>query len=59
MRKNWIQTGTRLNEIDAAKLSAIAKQEKRSLNNLMGLIVSQYIAKYEREHGPIPTEGQE
>lgn len=56
MRKNWIQTGLRLNETEAKKLTIIAKGEKRSLNNLICFIVSQYISKYEEEHGAIAIE---
>lgn len=53
-----IQTGLRLEETAYNKLKALSEQEGRSLNNLAEYIIRQYLANYEREHGP-PPESQD
>ena len=50
-----IQTGLRLEENALAKITFIAKKQKRSLNNQIEFLVEQFIEKYESEHGPIPV----
>ena len=39
-----------------AKLKYIAQQEGRSANNMIEQIIRRYIAKFEREYGPIIAE---
>ena len=38
-----------------AKLVTIARGENRSLSNLIGKVLKEEIAKYERKNGPIKT----
>ncbi len=48
-----VQTGLRLDEPTYNRLKVIASQEKRSLNNLIELILQKYLEEYEEQHGPI------
>ena len=49
-----IQTGLRIDEVTYGKLKMLAKQENRSLNNMVEYIVHQYLNEYERENGALP-----
>jgi len=49
-----IQTGLRLEEEALAKITFIAKKQKRSLNNQIEFLVHQCIESYESENGIIP-----
>lgn len=49
-----VQTGLRLDEPTYFRLKTLAIQEKRSLNNLVELILQRYLEEYEEAHGPIP-----
>ena len=49
-----IQTGLRLDEATYYKLKALAERDNRTLNNLAEYIIRQYLADYERDHGPLP-----
>lgn len=51
-----IQTGMRLTETTYEKLKVIASVEGRSLNNLVEYVLNQYIDRFEKENGPIPSE---
>lgn len=48
----------RMTEDIDGKIRTIAKNEKRSLNSQILVCLEDYIANYEREHGPISTEEQ-
>lgn len=48
----------RITEEINAKIKAISAKERRSLNSQILLCLEQYIAQYEKKHGPIPTEEQ-
>lgn len=49
-------TQLRLNPIAAKKISFIAKAEHRSLNNLIEVLVDDYITAYEHKHGSVPQD---
>ncbi|MCL2566369.1 MAG: Arc family DNA-binding protein [Defluviitaleaceae bacterium] len=49
-----IQTGLRLEEEALAKITFIAKRQKRSFNNQIEFLVQQCIESYEAENGTIP-----
>ncbi len=53
MATNKIQTGLRLDEVTYDKALALAKSERRSLNNLVEYALQKYIGEYEAQHGPI------
>lgn len=50
-----IQVGLRLTEEAYEKVKVIAKEEKRSINNLVEYAVERYIKDYEAQHGPVET----
>ncbi len=56
MATNRIQTGLRIEEATYEKVKAICAVERRSLNNLVEYALQQYIARYEKENGPIPVQ---
>lgn len=51
-----IQTGLRLEPDDLAKITYIAKRNKRSLNAQIEFAVQEIIETYEKEHGTISLE---
>ena len=53
MATDKIQTGLRLTESTYKKLKRIAKDEKRTFNNLVEYIVEEYIKMYETQNGPV------
>ena len=55
MNVNKVQTGLRLPRPMYAKIKMLAEQDSRTVNNLLELILKNYIEGYEREHGEIQT----
>ncbi|MBC8532158.1 hypothetical protein [Gehongia tenuis] len=53
MATNKIQTGLRLQPLALGKITAIAKQEHRSLNAQIEYAVQKCIDEYEATHGEI------
>jgi len=53
MATDKVQTGLRLQESVLEKITAIAKQEHRSLNAQIEYIIQKYIKDYEIENGEI------
>lgn len=51
-----IQISLRLDDDLLAKARAIAKLEGRTANNMIAYIVSQFVADYESEHGPVECQ---
>lgn len=49
-------TQLRLNPVAAKKITYIAKAEHRSLNNLIEVLVDQYITGFEQKNGPISLD---
>lgn len=45
----------RMSEEMSEKMKTIAKKHKRSLNKEIEYVLEQYIARYEKENGEIPT----
>ena len=54
MAVNKIQTGLRLDESVYGKLKTIATKERRSINNLVEILIQDYLERYEQENGEIP-----
>ena len=54
-----VQVGLRLEEEAYEKVKVIAKEEKRSINNLVEYAVERYIKDYEAQHGPVETPEEE
>lgn len=52
-----VQTGIRFQGELLDKISYIAKQNHRSFNAQMEYLADECVKQYEKEHGPIPTEG--
>ena len=50
------QTGLRLDEVTHDKLVYLADKDNRPLNNLVTLILKQYLAEYEKDHGEIKVD---
>ena len=46
-------TNIRIEPNNAEKINFIAKKEHRSLNNLIELLIINYVEKFEKEHGKI------
>jgi hypothetical protein len=53
MPNSKVQTGLRLEEATLAKITAIAKLEKRSLNAQIEIAVEMLIRQYEATHGAV------
>ena len=53
------QISLRLDEADNYKLKYIADDSFRTQNAVLTMLVKEYIAKYEAEHGPIKIELEE
>jgi hypothetical protein len=53
MATNRVQTGLRLEEEILAKITFIAKKQKRSLNAQVEFAVQECIEEYENKHGEI------
>lgn len=54
MAVDKVQTGLRVDLITWGKLSSLAERESRSLNNLVEVIIKQYLSDYEARNGEIP-----
>ena len=54
-----IQTGLRIDETTYGKLKTLARQENRSLNNLVEYIIRQYLAEHEKKNGPLEIYEEE
>ena len=55
MTTKKVQTGLRLPIQMYAKIKALAQQDSRTINNLLELILKNYIEDYENKHGEIPV----
>lgn len=53
MATNKKQTGLRLDIELLERITAIAKRERRSLNSQIEYAVSEFVERYEQEHGPM------
>lgn len=57
MPRTKIQTGLRLPIPMYGKIKKLAEQDSRTVNNLVELILKNYLDDYERQHGEIePAE---
>lgn len=59
MAKNRIQTGIRFEPELLYKISAIATQNKRSLNGQLEFLAQTCVSEYEAEHGVIFVDEKE
>ena len=59
MATTRVQTGLRLEEQTLAKITAIAKMEKRSLNAQIEIAVERLILAYEVEHGAVQVPAEQ
>ena len=51
-------TGIRLSDSQNFKIRYIAEQHHRKINDEFRLMIDNYIAAYESEHGPIELDGE-
>lgn len=51
-----VQTGLRLDEITWGKIYTLATRESRSMNNMVEVILKEYLSRYEEQYGEIPPE---
>ena len=58
MASNKIQTGIRFEPELLDKIAYVAKQNKRSLNAQLEYLAEECVKEYEKEHGPITSEGR-
>jgi hypothetical protein len=56
MATSKIQTGLRLEESTLAKITAIARLERRSLNAQVEIAIEKLIQQYEESHGQIEVQ---
>lgn len=58
MKTFKVQTGLRLESIDAEKIAFMAKKNKRSFNNQIEVIVQEAIEQYEKKFGKIKVSSE-
>lgn len=58
MVKNKIQTGIRFEPELLAKITFLAKQNKRSLNAQLEFLAEEYVKEYEEKNGKIIIENK-